>query len=745
MILDLPFTPGTAAPPNLPLGRYLPPVPEGLLATWLCSHAGPGDWVLDPFGSTPQLALEAARAGFRVLVASNNPILTFMTEILAQAPARADLLAALADLSAARRGSERLELFFRSLYQTECTACHQQIQVEAYLWKRGETEPFARLYRCPHCGDEGERALRPVDLERLALPGNANLHLARALERVALAGDPLREGAQEVVQFFLPRALLFITTLINRMEGLEMPEPRRRLLAALALSVCDAANSLWPYPEARSRPRQLIIPPTYRENNLWTALQAAVEDWCLPGAAVPVTRWPELPPASGGICLYAGRMRSLLPLVGEMDLRQVAAVLPRPNQPFWTLSALWSGWLWGREALQPLRYALERQRYDWHWHMQALHGVFSALPSSLHFWAVLPEAGPGFLSAAVLAADAAGWTLSGLTMAADDEVAQLTWQQAIAPPQALAASLEAVVQRGMADHLRRGAEPAGYLTLHAAGLAALCATGRIAPTAAGLSAEAQTQLQNSFAQVLKTSGKFIHLGNPSSQNVETGLWWLAVAPPAAGELPLADRVEMELVKWLIQNPGCSFFDLQHSLNQLFPGLLTPPAEFLRACLDSYAQPGSGEPPGWQMRPAESPVVRRADLDIIGRGLARLGDRLNFAVSGGMPVIWKDAQGRGVYQFFPLASAIISKHIRAPQGLPAERCILVVPGSRVNLIFYKLQRDPSLAEALAAGWRFLKFRQLRQILDQPRLTLPLFESLIDGDPPRWEGATQPTML
>ena len=63
MILDLPFTPGAALPPVLPLGRYLPPVPAGMVAGWLQQQAAPGDWVLDPLGSTPQLALEAARAG----------------------------------------------------------------------------------------------------------------------------------------------------------------------------------------------------------------------------------------------------------------------------------------------------------------------------------------------------------------------------------------------------------------------------------------------------------------------------------------------------------------------------------------------------------------------------------------------------------------------------------------------------------------------------------------------------------
>ena len=49
------------------------------------SRAG-GSWVLDPFGFSPRLALEAARAGYRVLVTVNNPITRFLLEMSARPP-----------------------------------------------------------------------------------------------------------------------------------------------------------------------------------------------------------------------------------------------------------------------------------------------------------------------------------------------------------------------------------------------------------------------------------------------------------------------------------------------------------------------------------------------------------------------------------------------------------------------------------------------------------------------------------
>ncbi len=591
MMPELTFIAGDPLVPVLPLGRYLPPVPEGMAAGWLKKNLPAGAWLLDPLGSTPQLALEAARAGYRVLVASNNPILTYMLEMLAQTPSKADFLGALAELGAARRGDERLETHFRSLYQTECAACGQTIQPQAFLWRRGETQPFARIYRCPHCGDEGERPTTQADIQRLSLPGNPHLHQARALERVALPGDPLREEVQEIAQFFLPRSLYFLTNLINRIEGLSLPAYRRQLLVALVLNVCDDANSLWPYPEGRSHPRQLVIPPVFRENNLWLALEAAQESWALAGSPVAVTRWPDLPPAEGGVCIFPGRLKALLPLPETISVQAVVAVIPRPNQALWTLSAVWSGWLWGRDAVAPLRSALERQRYDWHWHANALYSVFSTLSQcmakEIPVWGMMPELVPGFLSAVFMAADTADLRLQGIALQREGDLGQILFKGLAQPaPRSKTKKWEDVIQSAVQQDLLQAAEPAQYLPLHAAGLAAL-AEGRLLKDGDGsIQSENLTLLQNSFGKVFK--GPLIVRCEPQpSANIETGWWWLAKGE-TEGELALADRLEIELVKWLNRNPGQSYSQIEAALFKIFPGLQTPTEELIQVCLESYA-------------------------------------------------------------------------------------------------------------------------------------------------------------
>ena len=105
------------------LVRFLPPVPDGPARAFLAGINLPGAWVLDPFGASPRMVVEMARAGQRVLVAAGNPINRFLLDLAAHPPREADLQAALADLAAARKENERLETHLQSLYLTRCANC----------------------------------------------------------------------------------------------------------------------------------------------------------------------------------------------------------------------------------------------------------------------------------------------------------------------------------------------------------------------------------------------------------------------------------------------------------------------------------------------------------------------------------------------------------------------------------------------------------------------------------------------
>src|ERR1044071_3800738 len=244
-----PYIPGMSPAGPGPLARFTPPLEEGVISRWLPLHAPMGSWVLDPFGFSPRLVLEAARMGYRVLVAVNNPITRFLLETSAKPPSEADFKAALADLAVLKKGDERLAAHLQSLYLTACGNCGQQISVESFLWRKGEDAPYARIYTCPHCGDSGERAVTHEDVERAKrIASTDSLHRSRAFERVAALNDDDRVYAEEAIQFYLPRPLYFLTTIINRLDSLTLSAERRRALDALILVACDVGNTLWGHP-----------------------------------------------------------------------------------------------------------------------------------------------------------------------------------------------------------------------------------------------------------------------------------------------------------------------------------------------------------------------------------------------------------------------------------------------------------------------------------------------------------------
>ncbi len=730
--------PGSPDPPG-PLGRYLPPIPPGVASAWLKQNlpAPANAWVLDPFGAAPAVAAEVARAGYRVLVAANNPIARYLLDLIADPPTPEELRSALAEIAASYKGSERLEPHLRGLYATHCMRCGAAVMAEAFIWERGANAPSGKIYACPACGDGAPRPdgpSSPAERERPATEADARLaerfsagglHRARALERVAPLNDPDRRYAEEALEAYLPRALYALVTLINKLEQIE--PGRRRVLQALYLAAFDRGSTLWPWPGGRTRPLQLNPSPRFRENNLWLALEEAVEAWG--GSAsrpVPLTTYPEPPPETGGICVFEGRLKDLAAGLAELPVGAVLAALPRPNQAYWSLSALWAGWLWGYEAAAPFKSVLRRRRYDWAWHTTALQAALSSLASGeggagrltpgTRFLGLAGEAGPGFITAAVTAAALSpGFTLAGIALRGDQ--AQLTWTlgdgEEKAPP-----LKPATARQGAREYLRQRGEPAPYLHLYSAALSAL------APAVAGQHKEARpaavlSEVQAAVRHALEAGQVLERLGGEGP--AESGRWWLAAdhQPPPGAPLPLADRVEMAAVRFLLKQPGCTRQDFDEAMCAQFPGLLTPDAGLISAILSSYCAPGP-EPERLSLREEDLPRRRRVELAQVQAALLDTGRRLGYAVQRGeQSVAWAQAGGSPAITFKIVASAVISPLLLDPSPPPGTR-VLVYPGGRAGLMLYKLRHDPRLEQAAAGqegpGWQFLKFRHLRRLVE-----------------------------
>jgi len=718
-----PYIPGFKPADVGPLSRFLPALEDGTISGWLSRQTLTGNWLLDPFGFSPKLVLEAARSGYRVLVTANNPITRFLLEIFANPPPQADFIAALADLGAVKKGDERLGNHLQSLYLTQCEKCEKQISAQAFLWRKGEDVPYAKLYECPHCKDAGERIATDSDKElALQIAGTDTLHRTRLFERVVSLNDEDRVYAEEAIEHYLPRPLYVLGTILNRLDSLNLSESRKRALTALVLLACDAGNTLWGHPAERKRPKLLNTPSQFRENNLWTMLERGVSLFAESGSPVLVEAWPKKIPETGGICIYEGRLKDLAHEVQrEIPITAVVASIPRPNQAFWTLSALWAGWLWGSDAVEPYKVALRRRRYDWAWSATALFAMFShldeLLPDGIPFFGLMPEPEAPFMTSALTAALEAGFKLESVALRTEHDPVQVLWKSG-----KKSASVEMEVEtarKAMREYLSARGEPAGYLHLHTAGLVALAEANALKQTADEFDF-AMRKTQSIMEQALKDSHEFIHYS--TGEGVDTGTWGLTVFPQIES---LSDKTEVAVVSFLQKNPQTIFLEVEEAVNDQFVGLMTPSKGLIYAVLNSYAEKDGGT---WMLRKEDHAFARREEMKAIFALLEEIGKRLKYKSKLEDKVVTWFESGKPIRKFHVLASALIDRALEQAD----EKTVIVIPGGRAALAAYKQDRDPSLKERLRKH-NLTKYRLLRSVLELPILTRETFEEQIASDP------------
>lgn len=747
------FIPGLPPVKRGPLARFLPPYRHGVVSSWLDRNIPKGSWLVDPFGSSPALVIEAARSGYRILVACHNPVARFLLDMNANPPETEQLSAALAELAATKKGDERLEPHIKSLYMTECFNCKNNVMAQAFLWERdaiGTTNaPYAALYHCQTCGERGEHPLTEKDALRASRFSRGGLHRARALERVAPLDDPDRTYVEEAISSYLPRAVYALFTIINKIDGLYLPQNKRRNLEALLLSACDRANTLWSYPSGRPRPRQLTVPTRFRENNVWLALEEAIEEWSFSNPSIPITEYPNLPPNDGGICVFEGHIKNITIVENKFDPTEIGALLtsfPRPNQAFWTLSALWSGWLWGQESLGPYKGVLRRRRYDWAWHcnalLQTLEGLAHQLQPETPFFGLIGESEPSYLSAVSLAARWAHFKLQNFRLRAETEQAQIYWEfkpqrdLAYIPENPLSDNTREAIQ----DYLEKRGEPSDFHYLHAAALSSLTSSHtwlkdeeKKAYSSKDVSAGLNL-INTAIKDAVSLSGKFQRFGR-GEKTVSSGSWWLKSAE--GDRSPLSDRVELCVLRYLTQNKTVSKSETDDIVCKSFPGPITPSPNLVHACLESYAEQDSQNLDLWHIRQEDLPAARRERFHGISSQLKQIAQRLMYNNFNDKPLIWKAPESEGEYYFHIITTAIIGNIVYTHRS-DAQRSIIVLPGNRTSLIDFKIRNNPYLKDEINQGWRFLKFKRVLWLANNPELKREYLQDQLNLDELKYDG-------
>ncbi len=737
------------------LSRFLPPIPAGIASTWAKNNLVKGSWVLDPFGTSPDFVLEIARMGHRVLISANNPIARFMLEFAANPPGEDELRSALAELASTRVGEERLEIHLQQLYQTKCSQCGQPVIAQAFLWERESSAPYAKIYDCKQCGDSGERAVIQADIDLAQSFTAASLHRMRVLERITPPGDSERNNVEEALSVYLPRAIYALVTMINRLNGLlaspNIVKPaeltQQKSLIALVLSALDKGNNLWSYPSGRPRPKQLSSSPRFREANLWFTLENAVSRLTSGQESVPLSIYPQYPSEGGGIVLYKGPFRDLSEDLLKStafninEFNAIATIIPRHNQAFWTLSALWAGWIWGHDAIGLFRSVLRRRRYDWSWHSAALKSAFDSLAHLLKekkpLFGLIPEAEPSFLSAALIAAQRAGFSLRGIALRADSKLAQIYWEfesgsqknyQTIATPLVEDHQRKLIASAGIEELGKRG-EPAPYITSYTSALESLIKYQGLSVDERISSAEEFSRIHQLIESTFTYKQGFLRFGGGEKSPEKAHIWHHNIRDFSGLH---SDKVEIEIYQLMTERAMYDFLLIDQSICNIFPGLMTPDFELVSTCVESYSDKKSLERGEIILRNQDEPSRRTLELAAIRLSLCDLGTRLSYSPQGENPVIWLDGKDTICMVFFISSSAAIGKIIfNSPH--PPDKSIIVLPGARANLVLYKLRHNQYLSQVIDDGWRFLKFRHLRHLLESPSLSKDNLDTLLALDP------------
>ena len=780
------FIPGRPGAPGGPLARYRPVQPVGAVGAYVRGLTRPGDLVVDLFCQGPTVMREAVAAGRRALGFSVNPLLLVAARLGLSRRDPNALNAAFTRLADSPKGDVPLHRHLASLYRSTCPACGAPGVAVWFAWDRDGNYPFKKQVRCSRCEERQEGAPDNEDVESARRIQPRGLAYYYALDRAAPPGHPARDRAAELVELYTPRNLSVLMDLSLRLEGLEADEEVKVALTGVLLDCFDAGSSLTPPSpsptkegQGEGRPRTLRVPSRYLERNVWLCFEERFSRLLAEVSSTPSPAPPHFD--EGGQPLFVPRAVDVAALVrGEAEgyallgraARDVGEVVPpgsatliftdppRPDGVFWALSALWAGWLWESPAAHALRPFLRRRRFDWDWHWHVLRTSLKAagplLSAEGHLVTLFSDPQDGddaLLESVCLAASGAGYVLEGWGYS-PGVGHRLVWRwgpevaPSVAPDVAtLGRDLVAVAEDAAVTTLRERGEPVDRALLHSSAYAGLVEQGLLARAAAVLKDEGSSPARALAADAVRRAFGAAPMtrlaGREGGEEAAGALWWLVDSSRAAAvvsvvsltvERPLADRVEPLVWELLAQRPVWGLEELVNAVYAHFPGHLTPDLALVLVCVDSYSvQEGQA----LSLRPEDDPRRRAGECKALRGDLTELGKRLGFKVrrrGGGWAVRWLE-EGQEAYAFAISATAALGPHllVKRAAGEGAHRC-LVLPGGRAQLVGFKLQRDPRLANAVAADeWQFIKFRHLRRLVAQEELDRHALKTVLGLDP------------
>jgi len=749
-VLDY-FVPSDTASPLPLLGDLLPRLPPAVARAYVESYSEPGGIVLDPFCAGVSVIRAAVESGRRAVVASFNPIVMCAVEA---ALWPVDARAAFTHLADTRKGDRRLADHVLALYAARCPTCGANAIARELVWERSVNAPVFKIVDCHNCGTNGG----PADDADVAA---ARRHEPRGLPFWLLHGkviSPQDEDAHRVsdaLDAYSSRALAAIADILLKYEGLS-PSDRHALRAPM-IGLLDAASLLHPADDSgqpilpRPRPRSLRPAQRFVERNVWLTLESLISnpaplrfgDLRLYPPQQPILRAPSLETLlesrQPGVCLLVEASRDLSKRLSPRSIDVLLARPPLPDPAFWTLSAVWSAWLWGKHEAAPLLPLLSQRRTNWDWQWRAIASALGSLLPALKDEARVAltfnaddAPGESALDGVALAVAGSGASLTKILCDPFDgyriHARPVTRRSADRDRESLAQDIRDSASQTAVKTLRARGEPTSWPALRASILEALAARTRGSPLSvvARLPEDGPQPpafLREAIEAALSAEGAPV-------VEIESGMWWLVDAG-RAGE-PLADRVESAVAELLQSKVEWDERELLSEVYRRFPSDLTPERPLVAACIVSYTEEVGRS--RVRLRSEDQAGARGTEIQSMQAALAQLGGQLGYAAeTRAGQIVWKE-DGATAYTLVVSSMATMGAmwlHGQMLAGTP----VLVIPGSRATLFQHKLARDARLRQAVARGaWQFLKFSAVRQMIAHAGMDRRAFALALGLDPP-----------
>lgn len=737
------FVPGDPVADERVLSRLRRPIPAGVTRSYVEAYTDPGEVVLLPYCQGPVAVREIVGAERRALALNFDPLLVLIVETaLLPLPTR-ELDGAVARLGDSLKQGVPLRRYLADLYATTCPACLRPAVADYFVWDREQGAPVTKYLRCPSCAWDGQAAVDREDLERLDKVPVRGMHYHYVLDRLVLQtqGAALRARLEQLLALYSPRNLYALAELTLRIESLFAEGVLHRTLTVLLLDCLDHCSSLNALPRRKVRRRGLSRPNRFLERNVWFAFEEAVARFeestgePISGLADSLETFQAAPEEWTGTVVQ-GLVRDLPHSLPSRHIRLILASPPPLDSATWVLSYFWGAWLLGAEAVTPLRPLLRQRTPDPAWYGSVMAGSLRNLAVLLRddgrLALILTGQRPAVVEALLLGASRARLGLASLVQRGVDYRLEFTPTHA-QPARVSSAPLEVEIQRTTTDAatetIRKRGEPVPWRTLHAA-IQQTLAAGGLWTRALGADREGPSALDFVGHQVEQGLADPALMQLPGAKGGE-GLWWLAL--PTDMDMPLCDRVEIAAHQALVDTLALTEVDFAKALYPQFPGLLTPEAGLMRTCLRDYAHEVS--PGYWQLRIEDMPAAREAEREMIIKDLQSLGQRLGYrsTTSSHFDTVWLETdQMRAV--FVVRWRAALSEALALADWIEGARPYLVIPGGRAALVSYKLAHNPIWQQAVDdAGWRFIKYRHVRQLVAQPEVDEYTLRTIVGLDP------------